>query len=311
MVWYNPRMSALPDHAPECTEKPSGAVELVIENRPRDLGGFSVRRSLPSVRRRLVGPFIFFDHMGPSEFAPGHGIEVRPHPHIGLATITYLFEGAISHKDSLGSDQVIVPGDVNWMVAGRGIVHSERAPAEQRRDGSRLHGIQTWIALPLEHEETAPVFEHHPSRTIPSVQLPGVELHVIAGTAYGQKAPTNVLWPTLYVAAKLAPEAKLTVDDEHEERAVYVVEGSLDCDGSSYGEGTMLVLRPRADVTVGTQAGARLMMVGGKPIDGERHIFWNFVSSSEARIERAKQDWRAGQFAKVPSDDVEFIPLPD
>lgn len=285
-------------------------MELVIESRPRDLGGFTVRRALPAVRRRLVGPFIFFDHMGPSDFEPGQGIAVRPHPHIGLATITYLFEGAISHKDSLGSDQVIVPGDVNWMVAGRGIVHSERASSAQRAKGGRLHGVQTWIALPRAHEETDPAFEHHPGRTIPLVTQLGVELRVIAGTAYGQRSPASVLWPTLYVAAKLEPAAKLHVDEEHEERALYVVEGSVDCDGSRYEEGTMLVLRPGADVTVCAQTKAQLMLVGGKPIDGERHIFWNFVSSSNARIERAKEDWRAKRFDSVPGDE-ELIPLPD
>ncbi|MBL8742070.1 MAG: pirin family protein, partial [Myxococcales bacterium] len=199
---------------------------MVIEGKARDLGGFTVRRVLPSMQRRMVGPFIFFDHMGPVEFPAGQGIDVRPHPHIGLATITYLFEGVFCHKDSTGSDQVIVPGDVNWMIAGRGIVHSERTPADLRKSPIRLHGVQTWVALPLDHEETEPRFEHHPGRTIPVVTRPGAELAVVAGHAYGVTAPTGVLSETLYVAAKLEGGAHLEVDEAHPERAVYVAAGS-------------------------------------------------------------------------------------
>jgi len=289
----------------------SPAIDRVIESRPRDLGGFTVRRTLPSPTQRLVGPFIFFDHMGPIDFAPGRGIDVRPHPHIGLATITYLFDGEIVHKDNLGSNQTIVHGDVNWMVAGRGVVHSERTGPEVRARGGRVHGIQTWVALPLTDEETAPRFEHHPSRTLPLVKRHHAELRVIAGTAYGVRAPTGVLSPTLYVHAALDAGATLDVDGEHEERAVYVAGGSIDCDGSTFGEGTMIVLHPGAHVAVVATQRSTLMLVGGGPIDGPRHIWWNLVASSTERIERAKAEWREGRFPKVPGDEVEFIPLPD
>jgi redox-sensitive bicupin YhaK (pirin superfamily) len=266
---------------------------------------------LPSPKRRLVGPFIFFDHMGPVEFEPGRGIDVRPHPHIALATITYLLDGEFVHRDSLGSEQPIRPGDVNWMVAGRGVVHSERTAPEVRARGARLHGIQTWVALPQHEEEIEPRFEHHPDETVPTVKKPGVVLRVIAGTAYGAKAPTGVLWPTLYVHARLDAGATLPVDDEHEERAVYVIDGAIDCDGKRFEQGTMLVLHPRARVVVRAVGEANVMLVGGAPLDGARHVFWNFVSSSKERIERAKADWREGRFPKVPGDDIEFIPLPE
>ncbi|MGO9835523.1 MAG: pirin family protein [Polyangiaceae bacterium] len=289
----------------------TAAIDRVIESRPRDLGGFTVRRTLPSPTQRLVGPFIFYDHMGPVDFAPGQGIDVRPHPHIGLATITYLFEGEFVHRDSLGSAQTIVPGDVNWMIAGRGIVHSERTGHDVRARGGRVHGIQTWVALPLHEEERTPSFEHHPVAAIPSVRRHHSDLRVIAGTAYGVKAPTGVLSPTLYVHARLEAEATLDVDDEHEERAVYVAEGAIDCDGSIFGPGTMIVLHPRAPVTVRATERSDLMLVGGAPIDGPRHIWWNFVSSSPERIDRAKGEWREARFPKVRGDEDEFIPLPD
>jgi redox-sensitive bicupin YhaK (pirin superfamily) len=289
----------------------TAAIDRVIESRARDLGGFTVRRTLPSPTQRLVGPFIFFDHMGPVDFPPGRGIDVRPHPHIGLATITYLFEGEFVHRDSLGSEQTIVPGDVNWMIAGRGIAHSERTGADVRTRGGRMHGIQTWVALPLRDEEVAPSFEHHARSTIPSVRRHHSELRVIAGTAYGVKAPTGVLSPTLYVHARLDADATLEVDGEHEERAVYVADGAIDCDGSAFGPGTMIVLHPREHVTVRATQRSDLMLVGGAPIDGPRHIWWNLVSSSPERIERAKAEWREGRFAKVRGDEEEFIPLPE
>ncbi|WP_394827407.1 pirin family protein [Pendulispora albinea] len=304
-------MSQLPDHEPECTQVQTPSVDLAIEARARDLGGFSVRRVLPAMQRRLVGPFIFFDHMGPVQFAPGDGITVRPHPHIGLATVTYLFEGEILHRDSLGSEQAIRPGDVNWMVAGSGIAHSERMSEAIRASGSKLHGIQSWIALPTEHEESAPTFEHHPARTLPILQRPGVTLHVIAGTAYGQTAPTRVLSPTIYVHARFEAGAELAIDEEHEQRAIYAVTGSFQCDGRDLHEGTMLVLHPRAHATVRAKTAGDVMIVGGAPIDGPRHIFWNFVSSSKERIERAKADWRERRFPLIPGDDREFIPLPE
>jgi redox-sensitive bicupin YhaK (pirin superfamily) len=302
-------MSTMPDNEPVCTRAPVPAVDLVIESRVRDIGGLHVRRALPSALRRLVGPFIFFDHMGPVDFAPSQGVDVRPHPHIALATITYLFEGEIHHRDSLGTHQAIRPGNVNWMVAGRGIVHSERTSPEVRARGGRLHGIQTWVALPQRDEEVEPRFEHHPD--IPLVNRPGAALHVIAGTAYGAKAPAGVLSPTLYVHGRLDEGAELPIDDEHEERALYVVDGAIACGGVPFGEGTMLVLRPRAGAVIRATSAANVMIVGGAPLDGPRHIWWNFVASSTQRIERAKADWRDKRFPKVPGDEVEFIPLPE
>jgi len=304
-------MSRYLDQEPECTGVQGPVIDLVIEARPRDLGGFSVRRVLPSMMRRLVGPFIFFDHMGPVQFEPGRGIDVRPHPHIALATITYLLEGEFVHRDSLGSEQPIRPGDVNWMVAGRGVVHSERTAPEVKARGARMHGIQTWVALPQQDEEMEPRFEHHPEKTVPIVDCPGARLRVIAGTAYGAKAPTGVVMPTLYVHARLDAGATLPIDEEHEERAVYVIDGAIECDGQRFEEGVMLVLRPRAHVSIRAAGEANVMLVGGAPIDGARHIFWNFVSSSKERLEQAKSDWREQRFPKIPGDDVEFIPLPE
>ncbi|HEY4012899.1 MAG TPA: pirin family protein [Polyangiaceae bacterium] len=303
-------MSPSPHKETGDVEDGSERIALVIESRPRDLGGFTVRRALPSPARRLVGPFIFFDHMGPVLFPAGEGITVRPHPHIALATITYLFDGEIIHRDSLGNEQPIRPGDVNWMLAGRGIVHSERSSAELRAKGSAMHGLQTWVALPLEHEETEPRFEHHAAAAVPAWTGPGAECRVIAGTAYGLRAPTGVLSPTLYVHARLAPGATLSVDEEHAERAVYVVRGSVECDGRSFCEGTLVVLRP-GPARVRAAAAADVMLIGGAHLEGTRHIWWNFVASSAERIERAKADWREGRFPKVPGDDEEFIPLPE
>ncbi len=303
-------MSTLPAHDPECLHAESASIELVIDARPRDLGGFSVRRVLPSMRRRLVGPFIFFDHMGPAHLAVGEGLDVRAHPHIGLATVTFLFEGEILHRDSVGSFQPIKPGDVNWMVAGRGIAHSERSPAEARREGVRVHGIQSWVALPIEHEETEPRFEHHPSSTMPRITREGVVLEVIAGTAYGARSPVAVLSPTLYVHAQLEAGARLPIDDEHEARAIYVVEGAIGCDERAFGPGTMIVLRQGAAVTVEAREAARIMIVGGARLTEDRHVYWNFVSSSIARIDQAKDDWANGRFPEVVGDNEEFIPLP-
>lgn len=303
-------MSRLPENDPECLRDQGPLIDLLIEGRPRDLGGFSVRRALPSMLRRMVGPFIFFDHMGPAQFEPGEGINVRSHPHIALATITYLFEGEILHRDSLGSKQLIRPGDVNWMVAGRGIVHSERVPEELKDRSRRMHGLQMWVALPTEFEETEPRFDHHAESELPVIRRPGVQLRVVAGTAYGQKAPTGVLSPTLLVHAELDPDAVVEVDDGHEQRAVYVAEGSVECEGKVFENGAMLVLRPGARVPIRAKSAANVMMIGGAPLDGTRHIWWNFVASSKDRIEKAKEDWKEGRFPKVPGDDQEFIPLP-
>jgi len=285
----------------------AAAVELTIEPRVRSLGEFDVRRVLPAAKRRMVGPFVFLDHMGPAVFPPGKGIAVRPHPHIGLATITYLFEGEIVHRDSLGIRQLIQPGAVNLMTAGRGIVHSERA-----REGvevtSRLHGIQSWIALPLELEETEPTFLHYPASSLPELPIDGGTVRVIIGSAYGLQSPVLTYSPTLYFEASLAANANLAVLDEAAERGVYVVAGRIEIGGKTYGEGTLAVLRGGITVPLKAETDARVIVVGGTSV-GPRHIWWNFVSSSEARIERAKQDWAEMRMGSVPGDD-EFIPLP-
>jgi redox-sensitive bicupin YhaK (pirin superfamily) len=288
------------------------AVQRVIEGRERDLGGFSVRRLLPAAGLQTVGPFIFFDHMGPAEFGPGQGVNVRPHPHIGLATVTYLFEGAFMHRDSLGTAQLIHPGDVNWMVAGRGIAHSERTP-DSVRDAAgrtRTHGIQTWVALPTAHEEDPPSFEHIPATDLPRISTAGVEMRVIAGSAFGERAPARVFAPTLYVDVVLAAEASFAIDTEHPERACYVVQGSVEIEGERYDAGQFVVLAPDEVVTVRALAASRVMLAGGAPTDGPRHIWWNFVSSSLERIEVAKRDWREERFVPVPGDP-ERIPLPE
>jgi redox-sensitive bicupin YhaK (pirin superfamily) len=285
----------------------AAAVELTIEPRVRSLGEFDVRRVLPAAKRRMVGPFVFLDHMGPAVFPPGHGIAVRPHPHIGLATITYLFDGEIVHRDSLGIRQLIQPGAVNLMTAGRGIVHSERA-REDVAVVSRLHGIQSWIALPLELEETEPTFLHYPASSLPELQIDGGTVRVIIGSAYGLQSPVLTYSPTLYFEAALEANAKLAVLDEAAERGVYVVAGRVEIGGDTYGEGTLAVLRGGVTVPLKAETEARVIVIGGTSI-GPRHIWWNFVSSSEARIERAKQDWAAMRMGSVAGDD-EFIPLP-
>jgi redox-sensitive bicupin YhaK (pirin superfamily) len=289
----------------------SASIDLVIRARPRDLGGFTVGRVLPFIQRRRVGPFTFFDHMGPARMPAGQGMDVRPHPHIGLATVTYLFEGEIIHRDSLGSHQAIRPGDVNWMLAGRGIVHSERSSAEARASGVSIHGIQSWLALPLANEENAPSFEHHPAHTIPTLERNGVTLDVIAGTALGARSPVSVLCPTLYVHARMPAGTSLSIDTEHQERAVYVVEGRVTCDGEDFEAGSLIVLRAGRDATLTAHASSRLMLIGGATLDGERLLYWNFVASTQARLEQAKHDWRERRFPAVPGDDVEFIPLPE
>ncbi|HEX7236905.1 MAG TPA: pirin family protein [Gammaproteobacteria bacterium] len=285
----------------------AAAVELTIEPRVRSLGEFDVRRVLPAAQRRMVGPFVFLDHMGPAVFPPGHGIAVRPHPHIGLATITYLFEGEIMHRDSLGYRQLIQAGAVNLMTAGRGIVHSERA-SDDLKITSRLHGIQSWIALPLDLEETEPTFLHYPASSLPELRVDGAMVRVIMGSAYGLQSPVLTYSPTLYLEASLEANAKLAVLDEAPERAVYVVSGRVDIGGNAYGEGTLAVLRSGVTVPLTAATEARVIVVGGASI-GPRHIWWNFVSSSEARIERAKHDWAEMRIGSVPGDD-EFIPLP-
>lgn len=288
----------------------ASASPLLIAPRHRDLGAFSVNRVLPASSRRTVGPFIFLDHMGPAAFAPGQGLDVRPHPHINLATVTYLFEGSILHRDSLGVEQSIEPGDVNWMTAGRGIVHSERTPLDQRTGGGRLHGIQSWVALPQEWEETEPAFHHHPEGTLPRIEENGVRLRLIAGSAYGACAPVQVFSELFYVHAVLAPGAEVVLPD-YPERALYVVNGRVSVDGTTLAAPSMGVLPERAGGLVQADTDAVLMLLGGAPLDEPRHIWWNFVSSRRERIERAKDDWRAGRFPSVPGDEGESIPLPE
>lgn len=267
-------------------------------------------RVLPSAARRAVGPFVFFDHMGPAELPAGRGIDVRPHPHIGLATVTYLFEGEIEHRDSLGSDQAIRPGAINWMTAGRGIVHSERSTPEARAEASRLHGIQLWLGLPQADEEVEPAFAHHPSEALPGRAEGGVRLTVLAGTAFGLRSPVRTFSPLMYVDVELAAERELEVSAEHPERAVYVVEGAVRCGAERVGASTMAVLASGGPVTLQAEAATRLVLIGGAPLDGERHLRWNFVSSSPARLEQAARDWEERRFPLVPGDEEEFIPLP-
>jgi redox-sensitive bicupin YhaK (pirin superfamily) len=287
-------------------------LEQVILPRAHDIGGFEVRRALPAKGRQMVGPFIFFDQMGPGEFLSGQGVDVRPHPHIGLSTVTYLFDGAIQHRDSLGSNQPIVPGDVNWMTAGRGITHSERTGAALRSTGSKLFGIQSWVALPRHAEDIMPDFAHHPGATLPVIEDQGVRLRLIAGEGWGSHAPVATQSDLFYADAVLAPGARLPLPDRHEERAAYVLEGEVEVAGDRFAPGRMLVFRAGDGLALraGPQ-GARLLMLGGAVMDGPRFLFWNFVSSSRERIEQAKEDWKAGRFAKVPGDDKEFIPLPE
>jgi redox-sensitive bicupin YhaK (pirin superfamily) len=286
------------------------AVETVVVPRTRDLGGFEVRRALPSARRRMVGPFVFFDQMGPAVFDAGHGLDVRPHPHIGLATVTYLFEGELLHRDSLGTVQVIRPGAVNWMTAGKGIVHSERTPPEARTGGGRLSGIQTWVALPRSQEESAPGFVHTPAEDLPGVEGDGVRARVIAGSFRGARSPVKVFSETLYADVALEAGAQLEVPAEQEERAVYVLRGEVEESGASFSPGQLLVLKPRTPVVFRAPADARVLVLGGATMDGPRRIWWNFVSSSTERIEQAAADWASGRFAPVPGE-TEFIPLPD
>ena len=284
----------------------------LIRPKARDLGGgMTVRRILPAIEARSVGPFVFLDHIGPVTFAPGEGMDVRPHPHIGLATVTYLYAGEILHRDSLGYVQPIRPGDVNWMTAGRGIVHSERTAPELRAAGFTLHGLQSWVGLPKEAEEIEPSFHHHPSAALPEWEADGVRLKLIAGAAFGRESPVRVYAPTLYVAAVFAPGATLILPAEHDERAVYVASGGLVAGGAPVAAAEMAVFAPGEEVTLAAGPdGAETMLLGGAAMDGPRHMWWNFVSSSQERIEKAKDDWRHGAFGGVPGD-VEFIPLPE
>lgn len=288
------------------------AIETVIVPRTRDLGGFEVRRALPSAKRRMVGPFIFWDQMGPSEFVIGEGIDVRPHPHIGIATITYLFDGKIFHRDSLGSEIAIEPGEVNWMTAGKGIVHSERTEEEWRKqDGRRLFGIQSWIALPKSAEEMAPDFAHVDKGELPLLRDEGKQVRIIAGSMFGERSPIKTASDMFYVDVVLEPGAKIPLSADHEERGVYIAEGEIDIAGDSFESGSLVVFKPGDEITITAKSAARIQLLGGEPMDGPRYIWWNFVSSSQERIDQAKEDWRQKRFDSVPGDTEEFIPLPD
>lgn len=285
------------------------AIELIVTPKPHDLGGFSVRRALPVPERRMVGPWIFFDHFGPVSFPIGKGIDVRPHPHINLATVTYLFRGEILHRDSLGNEIAIGPGDVNLMIAGKGIVHSERQRDEIKAKENTLHGLQLWLALPEADEEIEPEFHHYESAQIPEADIGGVSVRVIIGEAYGMRSPVKTLADTLYVKVQLSMGQSLHLPDAVEERAVYVVKGRLKAKESSIDEHSMGILRPAEGITVTATEDTYFVIIGGQRLS-DRHIWWNFVSSRKERIEQAKQDWRSGAFPKVPHDQDEFVPLP-
>ena len=285
---------------------------IALEGKTHYLGdGFFVTRLLPDIARRSVGPFLFFDYFGPVAFAPGKGIDVRPHPHIGLATITYLFEGSQMHRDTLGSVQEILPGDVNWMTAGLGIAHSERTDPEARAAGHRLHGIQTWVGLPTADEETGPHFQHFKAAQLPEMERQDVKLRLMVGNAFGLSAPVRVFSPIFYADARFDTGGAFTFQAEHEERAIFITEGQIQINAETHNAGKMLVLDKDEVISMFAEAPARAILFGGAPLDGPRHIWWNFVSSSRERIERAKQEWKEGKFGLIPGDDQEFIPLPE
>jgi len=297
------------------SEEASPPVETVVVTRVRDLAGsFKVRRALPSSRRRMVGPFIFLDQMGPEVLRANTGLDVAPHPHIGLATVTYLFEGELLHRDSLGLVQPIRPGEVNWMTAGRGVVHSERTPPELRQTGSKLFGVQSWVALPQRNEEADPAFAHHGVDELPVIEGEGVRVRLISGSLYGARSPVRTFSEMFYADVVIGQGARVSVPAEHEERAAYVVAGSVALlrDGGSFDAGQLLIFKPGEEITLQApeSSPAQVMLLGGEPMDGKRHIFWNFVSSSQERIEQAKEDWKAGRFTPVPGE-TGFIPLPE
>ncbi len=293
---------------PECRNA-AGCIELIVEPKAKDLGGFTVRRVLPARERQMVGPFIFFDHMGPAEFPPGKGISVRPHPHIGLATVTYLFEGEILHRDNLGYVQPIRPGAVNLMTAGKGIVHSERAGSDLDVT-SRLHGIQSWMALPEDKQEIDPAFVHYPAGDLPALERDGVAVRVIIGEAFGHESPVAVQAPMLYLECRLSRGSSMTLPDTYVERAAYVVDGKVGAGGETLGPGLLGVVRSGSEARLTAVEDSHVMVIGGAHL-GRRHIWWNFVSTSKERIRAAGEDWREGRFATIPGDDEEFIPLPE
>ena len=306
-------MSWNPTHTPDC---PNGeTLEALIIPRARDLGGFEVRRALPSPKRQMVGPFIFFDQMGPAEFITEGGIDVRPHPHIGLGTVTYLYQGEFEHRDSLGTHQMIYPGEVNWMLAGHGVTHSERTSAATRARQNKLFGIQTWIALPEDREDMPADFEHHKEAALPFLDNEGAAVRLILGTAYGEKSPVTMQSEIFYADVVLQPGAQFPLPDDHEDRGLYVTQGAVEVAGQVFEAGRMMVFRPgdRISVKAGAQ-GARLMALGGETLNGPRYIWWNFVSSDPEKIHAAKEQWKAadwenGQFRLPPGDTDEFIPI--
>ena len=310
-------MSWNPTFDPDCPNAGNlDSIETLIIPRARDLGGFEVRRALPSSARQMVGPFIFFDQMGPAEFITEGGIDVRPHPHIGLGTVTYLYQGEFEHRDSIGTHQMIYPGEVNWMVAGQGVTHSERTSAATRQGPSSLFGIQTWIALPDSHEDVPAAFEHHGKEALPLLEGEGKAVRLILGSAWGEKAPATLYSETFYADVVLQAGAKLPLPSDHEDRGLYVTQGSVEIAGETFEAGRMMVFRPGDEITLTAgSAGARLMALGGETLNGPRYIWWNFVASSRDRIEAAKAswaagDWQHGRFQLPQGDDQEFIPLP-
>lgn len=304
-------MSFFPARDPEPGDALScEAVELMVIANAKDIDGFEVRRALPTAKRRLVGPFIFFDRMGPAVLRAGKALDVRPHPHIGLATVTYLFDGRIRHRDSLGTEMVISPGDVNLMTAGRGIVHSERTPEELRGAPMSVSGLQTWLALPDGREEVAPLFENTLAADLPVFDAEGVSGNVVIGDFQGLRSPVKAASETLYVSLRLSPGARVKITADTEERAIYVLDGAVELAGDRFAENRLLVLRPGDEILMSSERGAHAMLFGGASLGSPRHIWWNFVSSSRERIEQAKEEWRTGRFDIVPGDAEEFIPLP-
>ncbi|MES0148731.1 pirin family protein [Mesorhizobium sp. M0012] len=305
-------MSFFPGNDPQIGDAfASDQIELMVIPNAKDIGGFQVRRALPTARRRLVGPFIFFDRMGPAVLRAGQALDVRPHPHIGLSTVTYLFDGKIRHRDSLGTEMVIQPGDVNLMTAGRGIVHSERTPEELRGAPMSVSGLQTWLALPDGKEEVAPVFENTAALRLPEVEAEGVSGRVIIGAFSGLRSPVATASDTLYADLRLAPGASVKIPADAEERAIYTLEGEVSISGDRFPAERLLVFRPGDEIVVSSERGAHFMLFGGASLGSKRYIWWNFVSSSKERIEQAKEEWKTGRFDIVPGDEQEFIPLPE
>lgn len=282
----------------------------VVDARPRELAGFNIRRLLPARGCRMVGPFVFFDHMGPVQLLTGQGVDVWPHPHIGLATVTYVLDGELIHRDSLGSRQAIRPGEINWMTAGRGIAHSERTSPELRQTGSNLHALQMWVGLPKANEEMDPVFRHYAASSLAELETDAGRIRVLVGSAYGHESQVQTMSSTFLIDAELGPNSELPLPDLHQERAVYVVAGTVFSDGQRAESGRMLVFAPGAKTLIRAESDARVILLGGDPLDGPRHIWWNFVSSSQERIEQAKRDWKEHRFPKIPGDEIDLTPLP-